>query len=114
MHCTKSHGHQPARRSLLPALLHPLHADVYPADRLFAPCPAGGRGGQTHHPRPDPARGSPHFSSTRGEMLVCPAHPSDGNSWDGFFWRSIKHYWSRVPPGGFHQPAARVLVIHGG
>lgn len=49
-----------------------------------------------------------------GEVLVSPTHPSDGNSRDGFCSCYIKHPWSQVPPGGFRQPPARILTVHGG
>lgn len=51
---------------------------------------------------------------THGEVLVSPAHPSDGNSRDGFHLYYVKHPWSQVAPGGFRQPPARTLTTHGG
>lgn len=92
----------------------PLETEVYPADRLFAPHLLGGLGGQTRLPWSDPVRGSPRFGAVRGKMLVSPAHPSDGNSWDGFCSGYIKHCWSQVPPGGFRQPSVRILITPAG
>lgn len=113
---TKSHGQEPVHCSLLPALMdpEPPEAEVYPTDQLFAPHLPSGPGGQPHLPRSDPGRGSPRLSGGHGKMLVSPSRPSDGNSWDGFRSRYIKHYWSQVPPGGFRQPSARILIIRGG